>query len=555
MAFKKIIGAGAASVLLTAAALYAGPPASNTVGPNIRMNAPQSPMPDGRLGRSPQAIVGDPTGTFLVAAWETMQGTCANSFGGECKAPKTPGISAIGVSTDGGKTWIDQGSPYLGGNAMTSGRPGLDRGGVDNQTYFLISRATYINGPKWSDDTPGGSNQVGLLFYRGRFKNGVLTWTDQHLFEPRGPLAILRSPSILAAKDGSGRVWMAICYVPGICGRRGASGGQIEVYSSPDEGKTWGPPVLISPEEFTEGPKPDPNDMKCGDHGAIQILPEMALGSGGELYVTWQHGPTLQHLNPIELDHSTGIRFARSLDGGRTFSAPKELALVHSMRENPPVGYSKTTPNDMPRVAVAKDARHRGRIYVAYTSAVREVGAKDTLQVPDSSQIFLIHSDDKGTTWSPPVPVSPPVPPVGVKRLWPTLTVHDSGAIDIVYMETLEKQVTPDPDDLECQMMTVAGRRRDGKLSSLADVYWVQSTDGGDHFGPPVRVTTATSNWCKTAYDWVTTQFANFGDILGAFTAGERTFAVWTDGRDGVPDAYLAELGVRRTKTAKPAHN
>jgi hypothetical protein len=71
----------------------------------------------------------------------------------------------------------------------------------------------------------------------------------------------------------------------------------------------------------------------------------------------------------------------------------------------------------------------------------------------------------------------------------------------------------------------------------------VRSTDGGATFSAPVRVNSETTNWCKVKFDYSTTQFANFGDILGLHTTGARTFVVWPDGRDGVPDAYFAELG------------
>jgi hypothetical protein len=508
-------------------------------GANVQMNAPQSAAPNGRLGRPAEAIVADPTGKLLVAAWETMQGTCGPPFGGACTPPKTPGVSVVGYSTDGGRTWIDAGAPYLGGNAMTSGHPWLDRGGADGQTFFLTSRAADVR-PAPKDSTPGGSGQLGVLLFRGRFKDGVLTWSDEHLFTPRKSSDILRSPSLLAAKDGSGRVYVALSTLRGVCGRTGWAGGQVEAYRSADGGKTWEGPVIVAPDDFVE--TADLKDPHCGDHGTIQISTSMALGSRGEVYLTWQAGPQLLSIEPLALSHTTIIRFSRSLDGGRTFSAPRELASVHSMRENPPAGYSKTTVNDFPRLAFAAAGSHRGRLYVTYTSAVTEATGPDSQQVPVSSQVYLIHSDDQGTTWSAPVPLGPAVPPAGVKRFWPVVAVRDSGEVDVVYMESQEKQATPDPDDVECDIRNVVGGHRKGKLSSLSDIYWVQSRDGGASFGPPVRVTSETTNWCKVAYDLQGTQFANFGDYLGIFTTGSRTFVVWPDGRHGVPDAYFAEL-------------
>jgi len=529
------------------------------VGPNIKMNGPQTPMPDGRLGRPAQAIVGDPAGKQLVAAWETVEGTCGGSFGGACKPPKSPGVTAVGYSTDGGKTWVDLGAPYLGGPAMTSGRPWLDRGGKDNQTYYLISRAADVEAQKAAPGemaTPGGTNQAGLILYRGRFKDGALTWTDQHLFQPPRPKDLLRSPSILAAKDGSGRVWIAHATLLEICGRTGSSGGQISVRRSLDEGKTWEEPVLVSPDEFTETPENAvPGNTDCGNKGAIKILPSLAQGPKDDIYLTWQQGPDLESLAPLKLGNKTKIGFAASHDGGKTFDEPQVLAVVNSMRENSPVAYSKSTMNDIPRIAVASGGPHKGRVYVTYTSAVEPAPAIPWEQLIVSSQVFLVYSDDQGKTWSKPVPLAADVPPKGLKRFWPTLTVRKDGTVDVIYMESLEAQLTPDPGDVECSIKMVIDWTRAGRFASLIDVYWVQSKDGGASFGPPVRVTSETTNWCTVKYDYETTQYANFGDILGIYTTGEKTFVVWPDGRGGVPDAYFAELlnYDAGAKAAKPA--
>jgi hypothetical protein len=391
--------------------------------------------------------------------------------------------------------------------------------------------------------TPGGTNQAGLILYRGRFKDGVFTWTDQQLFHPPRPKDLLRSPSILAAKDGSGRVWIAHSTLLEICGRTGSSGGQISVRRSTDEGKTFSEPVLVSPDEFTETPENAvPDNVDCGNKGAIQILPSLALGPKDELYLTWQQGPDLESLAPLKLGNKTKIGFAVSHDGGKTFSAPQVLAVVNSMRENSPVAYSKSTMNDIPRIAAATGGPHKGRVYVTYTSAMEPAPARPWEQLIVSSQVYLVYSDDQGKTWSQPVPLAAEVPAKGVKRFWPTLTVRNDGSVDIIYMESQEAQLTPDPGDIECNIMMVLDWTRAGRFASLIDVYWVESKDGGATFGPPVRVSSETTNWCKVKYDYETTQYANFGDLLGLYTTGTKTFAVWPDGREGIPDAYFAEL-------------
>jgi hypothetical protein len=535
--------AGAVVYLLVGTVLAAGGGSRQPVASaaNVRINIPQAAMPNGRLGRSADAIAADPTGKLLVAAWESMQGTCGPPFGGECRPPKTPGVTIYGYSTDGGRTWTEAGAPFLGDGVMTSGHAWLDRGGADQQTFFLVSRArTVETTPR--DLTPGGSGQLGVVVYRGRFKNGAFTWSDQHLLSPGKPGDLFRSPSVIAAKDGSGKVYVALSRLLAMCGLPGRSSGQIEVFSSADQGKTWNGPVIVSAEDTPN--TEDPKDPACGAYGTYQLSSSGAMGPRGELYLVWQFGPWAKFTPPATFDikPTVDIGFSRSLDGGRTFTPPRRLVTLSSMRENVPVAYSKNTINDYPRIAVALGGRHRGRIYVTYTSALAEASSQATAQSLTSSQVHLIHSDDQGTTWSAPVPLGPPVPPAGVKRFWPTVAVRAGGEVDVVYLESQEKQVTADPADIECDIPLVSRENRKGKVSSLMDVYWVQSRDGGASFGPPVRVTTETSNWCKVSYDMHGTQFANFGNYIGISSAGNRTFAIFPDGRNGVPDVYFAEL-------------
>jgi hypothetical protein len=526
------LAAGAGCALLAAALAQAAPAGTPRVGPNVRMSAPQRPFPQGKLGRAAIAIAADAEGKRLVAAWETIEGSCGPPLKEACPPPKVPGLTAYGYSTDGGRTWTDAGAPPVVDGAMSGGHAWLDRGGVDGETFFFVNRARSV-----ADGT-----QAGILFHRGHFKDGAFVWEEGKLLRPAKKGDVWRSTSVAATRDGSGKVYVAVSNLRELCGQPSLSLGQIEFLRSADEGRTWEGPVIVGPD--TEVEPADPKDPRCGDQGSFQIATSQGLGPAGEIYLIWQFGPFVAHglVYPMQVEQTGSVRFARSLDGGKTWSVPRDVATLNSLWEDPPLGYSKPNLLDFMRVAVAPGGPHKGRVYVAYPSAAAKVSSLPAEQSLVSSQVYLLHSDDRGETWSRPLPLGPPVPPAGVKRYRPTVAVEADGAVDVVYLESQERQLTANPDDRECTAPLTTREVRAGKLSSLTDLQWVRSADGGDRFGPPVRVSSESTNWCTTFYDTAGALFSNTGDYLGIFAAGHRAFAVWTDGRRSVPEAYFAAL-------------
>src|SRR5437773_919896 len=159
--------------------------------------------------------------------------------------------------------------------------------------------------------------------------------------------------------------------------------------------------------------------------------------------------------------------------------------------------------------------------------------------------IFVARSLDGGATWSAPRPVAGPVPSTGVKRFWPVVTVSPEGSVNVVYYESQEKSA---PDGSNCDIAIGGGLHRIGSAHSFVDTKIVRSDDGGGSFGTPVRVSSATSDWCAGTVNIR----PNFGDYIGAVTVGGTTFAVWADSRktisiNGVPrnvvDVFFASVG------------
>jgi len=80
-----------------------------------------------------------------------------------------------------------------------------------------------------------------------------------------------------------------------------ADSGQVTLRHSSDLGATWSSPVAVNPAPEAIATYSD-------------ARPKIAFGRAAELYVTW----TRARARP----HTGDVRFSRSLDGGRTYSAP-----------------------------------------------------------------------------------------------------------------------------------------------------------------------------------------------------------------------------------------
>jgi hypothetical protein len=106
---------------------------------------------------------------------------------------------------------------------------------------------------------------------------------------PIPPLATTPTPAI----DGGGRLWLAW-----------AEGRHVRVAWSADRGRSFSVPVTVTREE-------EALDAKG------ESRPKIAVGAEGHVYVTWTR--------TLAKPYTGEIRFARSTDGGRTFSPPRTL--------------------------------------------------------------------------------------------------------------------------------------------------------------------------------------------------------------------------------------
>src|SRR5215210_247930 len=115
----------------------------------------------------------------------------------------------------------------------------------------------------------------------------LLAATHQHA----APQKWMRTPAVVFdARAQAWRVWI--------------DDDHVLVSTSLDRGKTWRAATRVTPQPETI----DANG---------ESRPKIALGRKGEVYVSW----TRSGKKPYTGD----IRFARSLDGGKTFDAPRTI--------------------------------------------------------------------------------------------------------------------------------------------------------------------------------------------------------------------------------------
>jgi hypothetical protein len=519
------------------------------IGPNVRVNRAQILPGSGLFGRSETTVAADEDGERIVVGFNNAQGFCGEPFGRTpaCTPGSPPGLSGFAFSTNGGRTFTDGSAPPVIDHVYTRSDPWLDRGGRDRRTFFYANLA--VDDRAIINPANGARTIVdlGVSVHRGHFIGDSFVWHDVHVFNaPNAPNDGYDKEAIAVDKGGKGLGVVTLTNFIKTCNVPQNGFGQIEVWRTSNGGISWQGPVVVGPDLTAVT---DPQNATCGKAGTLQQSSVPAVGPNGEVFVAWQRGPFLGGPGT-----SAQIVVARSFDGGATFGKPVVVATINSLRNNSPVGYSRDRINDHPRIAFVTDGRFTGRVYVAYAGAVAPVTPAPLAPCPapaatqlcrgqrlTSSQVFVRFSDDLGLTWSSPTPVASAPPATGLKRWWPVVTADSNGIVTVVYYESQE---VPVQANLICSVslgtINMVPLRRRGPANSVVDTFIVTSQDGGFSFDPPVRVSTATSNWC-TAQSNIR---PNFGDYIGSVRAEDRVLATWADSRNGPVDTFFAPVGL-----------
>jgi len=224
---------------------------------------------------------------------------------------------------------------------------------------------------------------------------------------------------------------------------------------------------------------------------AVQVAPD------GTVYVIWVNTKASPSKPP-------SIQMTLSRDGGATFLPLGREIIV-----------APVTDDGLPLPGTS--FRQGSRIFPSFT-----IAPNGTLHVAwvnhtnGHAMVLATKSTDGGLTWLPPI-VAGNVS--GRSAIFASVTADPNNNVNLVFQALDDR---------------LAGTRSGAGVVAY-DTYFTQSTNGGDSFGNPVILSTASSDPDGSSTNGLTGQF--LGDYITAVSdsRGRRIFAVWTDSRNATP--------------------
>lgn len=364
----------------------------------------------------------------------------------------------VGYTLDGGETWEDALFPQMYYPWQSDPVLAVDYNGV-----FTANMITFFQ----------DESAVGLLSVSS--SDGGVTWrdsvwaahtTDESAFEDKQMLAVDNSPD--SPYQGSHYVVWARFF-------------------KDDDGNYDSTHIHVvskRPDSLYTAP------IQLSSSRSVQWA-NVATGPNGEVYVSW-----------ISY-RDEGIKFARSLDGGATWTDEElifEADMIQASVEPDLLVFSY-----MVMAVDNTNGPQRGRIYGLYT---------DANQSFEHTEVYFTYSDNQGTSWSNPVVIDDETRPYNVDQFHPWITVDDDGRVWCAWYD-----------------------RRNDPNNLLMDVYFTVSETGGTTWLANQRITEVSSNPGAGTLD-----AGLIGEYIGWHAQHDKAVCVWTDTRLGDQDAFVAVI-------------
>jgi hypothetical protein len=489
--------ASLAGAVTASAAARTGPALVQDAQANLVQN---SPFPQNK--QNEPAIAQNPTNPKNLIAGANDEIDLPGCAASGCPFVANVGLSGVYVSNDGGASWTQFSAPAGGDNtasfngdgstihtlpgfgklARQLGLPGLSSDG-DPAIAFDASGTAYYA----SLAGVRGTNIPDLLTVSSS-SDGGKTWSDPVVTTNKtNPVDFNDKEAVWADRSAAspfnGNVYVSWTLFVGVPG----TAEPIMFTRSTDGGKTWSPAAKLSASY---------NNRSIGGRQGSTIRTDAA----GNIYVIWESGVTI---NGFKTDAQV---FAKSSDGGLTFSKPAVIAPVHDLPS--PLPGSSFRNDSFP----AADIGPNGTVYVGW--ADYQAG---------HSSVVVSRSSNGGASWTTPAVA---LDVAGRSAFFPGVAVSPDGSKVTVATQAL--------DDMPAGTAPGAG-------VVFYDSYLAESVNGGSFLGP-VRISSESSDPDVGSTNSLRTQFQ--GDYNTLISDNTNAWFIWTDGRNGATcdavDAYRA---------------
>jgi hypothetical protein len=445
------------------------------------------------------------------------------------------------VSYDGGETWggpfqvpypqVDQGSAgdpvlafgrqgevYIAGISLAVEESSLGPIAVVSLVSSIAVARSEDGGETWQEAVPSARSRVsteGVSQDRfGRLRGTVVAGFLDKPWIAVGPRRDDPSQDAIYVVYTDFQQFDEIFYlgeVPALVPREVQT--TIRLVRSLDGGRTWSPPVDVSPTvRRGYGNLAPPNQPPSGPEavGAKRVVqgPQVAVAPDGTVYVAW-----LDTTDDDSFKGQAEIHLARSDDGGRTFVRLGPAVRFLELPFRPRTAFFRYWGSNFPHLAVGP----KGEVYLVYAARPPE-------NPRDDGDVYFLRSLDRGQTWSRPIRLGEEAKGT---QFFPTLAVDPKGGIHVMWADTRQ-----DPSGLRYH------------------IHYTRSLDGGETWGFTAEV----QGQRVESKDTRVTDFPSnpnrafplglfLGDYFAIKATGEDVYMVW-------PDARLGEFGPPNQKIA-----